>query len=223
MQDRIPGGRFVNEGLRVTCDNRSFDVESSSLCAVVADVQQKTVWQLSLHIKIPYLNVAQPILGIDGVIVRDRRGRSARESVDECQITRGGIRDRVRFRDGKGWVKRKILNHRSVLREVVVDSIPEPNYRLLQGPPCQSEPRRSVRTPAAIIAGGKRRKNSRPVRVSRRAKAFENAAVVSAEPPVVLATVPRDGIGDRVGLIQCAARRRIAPSAKRREAQARQP
>src|SRR5947209_6471150 len=144
MQDRIPGGRFVNEGLRVTCDNRSFDVESSSLCAVVANVQQKTVLQLSLYVKIPYLNVAQPILRIDGVIVRDRRGRSAREPVDECQITRGGIRDRVRFRDGKGRLKRKILNYRSVLREVVVDSIPEPNDGLLQGPPRQSEPRRNV-------------------------------------------------------------------------------
>src|SRR6266446_8442754 len=106
MQDRIPGGRFVNDRLRVTCDNRSFDVESCSLCAVVAKAQQKTMWQLSLYINIPYLNVAQPILRIDGVIVRDRRGRSARESVDECQITRSGIRDRVRFRDGRGRLKR---------------------------------------------------------------------------------------------------------------------
>src|SRR6266404_7368528 len=144
MQGRVAGGRFVNERLRVTCDNRSFDVESCSLCAVVAKVQQETVWQLSLYINIPYLNVAQPILRIDGVIVRDRRGRSAREPLDECQITRGGIGDRVRFRDGKGRLERKILNYRSVLRKVVVDSIPEPNYRLLQGPPRQSEPRRKV-------------------------------------------------------------------------------
>src|SRR6516162_11196858 len=54
-------------------------------------------------------------------------------------------------------------------------------------------------------------------------EAFEDAAVVSAEAPIVFCVVPRNGVGKRVGLIQFAACRRVRQAAKGCEADSRQP
>src|SRR5260370_36344667 len=50
----------------------------------------------------------------------------------------------------------------------------------------------------------------------------EAAPLVAAETPVVFCAIPRDGIGNRVGLGQFAARRRVAQSSEAGETQSRQ-
>src|SRR5256884_5238321 len=59
------------------------------------------------------------------------------------------------------------------------------------------------------------RKYEAAFRVSGGMEALQNAAVVSAEAPIVLGVVPGNGVGKRVRLIELAARRRAIQAAKR--------
>src|SRR5260370_14265354 len=54
-------------------------------------------------------------------------------------------------------------------------------------------------------------------------EALQNAAVISAETPVVLAAIPRNCLRDGVGLIEFTARCRVVQSTERCEADSRQP
>src|SRR5258707_4022928 len=116
----------------------------SSLRAVVTDIQQKSVCQLSLYIHIPDLYIAELVVWIDGKIIRHRSGGSPRKSICKRQITGCRNQNGISFSRGERRLKCKILNDRSILREVVIDSVPGAHHRLLQRPPCQSQARSKI-------------------------------------------------------------------------------
>ena len=71
---------------------------------------------------------------------------------------------------------------------------------------------------AHVKRGGKSRKRKGAFRVSRRMKALQYAAIVAAKTHIVFAVIPDHRIGNRIRLVEFAARRRIVQAGKGGEA-----
>src|SRR5262245_7765538 len=127
MQNGIGGGRFVDKRLGSGRQDGTLFVEVRSFRAVVADVQQESVRQLPLNIQTPDLHVAQAVVLIKRVVIGDLSCCS-RKSVYQRQVAGCRVARRIGLRVGKGRLKRKVLDDRAVLRQVVVDPVAESDH-----------------------------------------------------------------------------------------------
>src|SRR5437588_801394 len=159
MQDRISLRRFVTKWLAAGDHQRALRIQPRSFRPVVTGVHHHATRKLPLYIKIPELHVAEAIVWVDGEVIGhrasgtgessgDRQPASANETVDIRGVRRGV---------SKGRLKREVLDHGAVLRQVVVDSIARPHHRLLMWFPGNPDARREI---VAVRPDERRRKYS---------------------------------------------------------------
>src|SRR5713226_8546990 len=130
MQDRVSLRRFVNKWLPAGNHQRALGIQPRSLCAVIAHVHHYATRQSLLHVEIPDLHVAQAVVWVNREVV-GYRSSTSRKTICECEWARAdevvdvrGIRSRLCERR----LKREVLDHRAVLRQVVVDSVACPHH-----------------------------------------------------------------------------------------------
>src|SRR5262245_20123336 len=99
--------------------------------------------QLALDIQVPDLYVSQAVVRVNRIIV-GHETRGPRESVGQSQVARCGVPDRIGLRVGKRRLEREVLDDGAVLRQVVVDSVAEPDDGEVQRLPGQTKPRSKV-------------------------------------------------------------------------------
>ena len=138
MENGVSFGRFVDERLIAVDDQGALGIETRAFGAVVVDVYDDVALEFMLKIEIPDLNVAEGVVGIDGEVVgyRDLQGggktigkserRARGKARNACNVCRGV---------GKRRLEGKILNHDSVLGEVVIDAVTGADDGFLNGLP----------------------------------------------------------------------------------------
>ncbi len=80
-----------------------------------------------------------------------------------------------------------------------------------------------LRASGFVLRRGEPGKHKTALRIPCRVETLQNAAVVSAETPVMFSPIPGNCLRNRVSLVQLTAWRRVVQSAKRRETDSRQP
>ena len=147
MQDRIALGRFVDEGLVSRNQQRALRIQPSTFGTVVSGVQDDAVRQLALNSQVPDLHVGEAVVGIDREIVGHGAGLRARKAIGQCQGVSGREAREVRcirLSVGERRLKRKVLYHRAVLCEVVIDAVAGTQHHFLFRLPGDAHARREI-------------------------------------------------------------------------------
>src|SRR5690348_7837170 len=149
MKDGIAFGGFEIEGLRVWNQEtgRSAigileDVEICAFRACVVNIQKQSLREFLLDVEIPDLDVAELIVAIHGVAVRDGAGGRSREAAGKRKRNRGGFD--VRFGERERRLKGELLNDAVVGAGVEIDAVAGANDRVLQWLPGDAEARGDV-------------------------------------------------------------------------------
>src|ERR1700692_4874867 len=85
VENGVSLGGFVDERLIAGDEQGALRIEAGTFCAVVADVQDDVAVEFPLDVEIPDLDVAEPVIGVDGKIIGHGGLRGGGETVEESE------------------------------------------------------------------------------------------------------------------------------------------